>query len=49
VQGRIADSIGLRATTAGAAIAMAAVLLFVRVVRPGITRAIDAPAPRPAV
>jgi predicted MFS family arabinose efflux permease len=49
VQGRVADSIGLRATTAGAAIAMAAVLLVVRVVRPGITRAIDAPAPRPAV
>jgi MFS family permease len=49
VQGRVADSVGLRATTAGAAIAMAAVLLVVRVVRPGITRAIDAPAPRPAV
>jgi MFS family permease len=48
IQGRVADSIGLRATTAGAAVVMAAVLLAGRVTRPGLTRAIDAPAPRPA-
>jgi MFS family permease len=48
VQGRVADAIGLRATTAGAAIVMAAVLLVARVARPGITRAIDEPEPRPA-
>ncbi|GIU88718.1 MAG: MFS transporter [Acidimicrobiia bacterium] len=46
VQGAIADTAGLRATTAGAGIVMAAVLLAVRVLRPGITRAIEqAPAP----
>jgi MFS family permease len=45
VQGRIADSVGLRATTAGAAIVMAAVLLVVKVTRPHIGDAIDAPAP----
>jgi MFS family permease len=43
LQGRIADSIGLRATTFGAAALMAASLLVVRVVRPGITGAIDKP------
>ncbi len=43
VQGTIADSIGLRATTFGSAAVMAAVLLLVRVVRPGISRAIDEP------
>ena len=37
VQGKIADSIGLRATTAGAAVLMAAALLAVRVARPRIT------------
>jgi predicted MFS family arabinose efflux permease len=47
IQGRVADSIGLRATTAGAATVMAVALLGVRVVRPGITQEIDAPAPRP--
>jgi MFS family permease len=47
IQGRVADSIGLRATTAGAAIVMAAVLLAVRVARPGITGAIASPAPHP--
>jgi MFS family permease len=41
VQGTIADSIGLRATTFGAAAVMALVLLVVRVARPGLTRAID--------
>jgi MFS family permease len=47
IQGRVADSIGLRATTAGAAMVMAAVLLGARVVRPGITEAIATSAPRP--
>jgi hypothetical protein len=41
VQGKVADSIGLRATTFGAACVMAATLLIVRLVRPGITRAIE--------
>lgn len=41
LQGRIADSIGLRATTAGAGIVMAGALLLVRVARPGVTRAIE--------
>ena len=41
LQGRVADSIGLRATTAGAGIVMAGGLLLVRVVRPGVTRAIE--------
>jgi predicted MFS family arabinose efflux permease len=45
IQGKIADSVGLRATTAGAAVLMAAVLLAVRITRPGITGALDAPAP----
>jgi predicted MFS family arabinose efflux permease len=43
-QGRIADSIGLRATTAGAAVLMAGTMLVTRAARPGITAAIDAPA-----
>jgi MFS family permease len=47
IQGRVADSVGLRATTAGAAMVMAAVLLGVRVARPGITEAIATPVPRP--
>jgi MFS family permease len=41
VQGKVADSIGLRATTFGAACVMAATLLVVRLVRPGITHAIE--------
>jgi MFS family permease len=49
LQGKIADSIGLRATTAGAAGLMAATLLVVRLARPGITRAIDPAGPLPAV
>ena len=49
LQGKIADSIGLRATTAGAAVLMAATLLVVRLTRPGITRAIDPAGPLPAV
>jgi hypothetical protein len=49
VQGKIADSVGLRATTAGAAVVMAAVLLAVRVTRPRVLSALDAPAPTPTV
>ena len=44
VQGKIADSIGLRATTAGAAVLMAATLLSVRLARPGIARGDRSPA-----
>jgi MFS family permease len=40
-QGAIADRIGLRATTAGAAIVMAAVLLLVRLTRPALAHALD--------
>jgi hypothetical protein len=43
IQGRIADSVGLRATTAGAAILMAAILLAVRLWRPRITAVLDEP------
>lgn len=43
VQGKIADGIGLRATTFGAAAIMAAVLVGTRMVRPGVMRALDAP------
>jgi MFS family permease len=43
IQGRIADSVGLRATTAGAAILMGAVLLAVRLWRPRITDVLDEP------
>ncbi|MDQ1478180.1 MAG: hypothetical protein QOE62_3409 [Actinomycetota bacterium] len=43
VQGKVADGIGLRATTFGAAAIMAVVLGTVRMVRPGITRALDVP------
>ena len=42
VQGKIADHIGLRTTTIGAAAIMAVVMLATRVLRPGITAAIDA-------
>jgi MFS family permease len=41
VQGRIADSIGLRLTTFGAAAIMAAVLVATRLIRPGVTSALD--------
>ncbi len=43
IQGKIADHVGLRATTFSAAAVMAGVLLIVRVTRPGITEAIDEP------
>ena len=41
VQGKIADSIGLRFTTFAAAAIMAAVMAVTRLVRPGVTRALD--------
>ena len=43
VQGKVADHIGLRATTAGAAVLILVVLLATRLLRPGITEAIDTP------
>ena len=43
VQGKIADHIGLRETTIGAAALMALAMLATRVLRPGITAAIDTP------
>lgn len=43
IQGAIADRIGLRATTAGAAVIMAAVLLVAQLLRPNLARALDDP------
>ena len=43
LQGRIADAIGLRRTTLGAAAIMAVVLVGARLLRPGITDALDTP------
>jgi predicted MFS family arabinose efflux permease len=43
VQGKVADHIGLRATTAGSAVLILLTLLATRVLRPGITAAIDLP------
>jgi MFS family permease len=43
IQGKVADSIGLRATTFGGAAILAVVLVTTRLVRPGITRALDTP------
>jgi hypothetical protein len=43
VQGKIADSIGLRVTTFGAAAIMAGVLVAARLFRPGVTGALDEP------
>jgi MFS family permease len=43
VQGAIADEIGLRETTAGAAVLMLVLLLVARVLRPQFTAALDAP------
>jgi MFS family permease len=43
VQGTIADRVGLRATTAGAGVVMAATLLLVRALRPDVGRALDEP------
>lgn len=44
VQGRVADSIGLRATAAGAALLLAGVLLVARFVRSNATAVLDEPA-----
>ncbi len=44
LQGRLADVIGLRATTAGSAALLGLVLVAVRVLRPGITAPLDRPA-----
>jgi MFS family permease len=43
LQGKIADSIGLRETTVGAGAIMAVVLVAARLLRPGITSALDTP------
>jgi MFS family permease len=43
IQGKLADHIGLRETTAGSAVLMAVVMLATRALRPGITAAIDEP------
>jgi MFS family permease len=45
LQGAIADRVGLRATTAGAAVLLAAALLAARLLRPGIARALDEAVP----
>ena len=46
VQGRLADSIGQRVVTAGAAVAMLAVLLVLAVARPGLFRRLETPVSR---
>jgi predicted MFS family arabinose efflux permease len=43
IQGALADEIGLRATTAGAAIIMLAILVVAKIVRPRFTSAVEAP------
>lgn len=43
IQGKIADDIGLRATTFGASALMAAALVGARLLRPGVTSALDTP------
>ncbi len=43
LQGAIADRVGLRVTTAGAAVLMAAALLLVRMLRPDLANALDEP------
>jgi len=48
IQGKIADTIGLRATTFGAAAIMAVVLAGTRLVRPGVMRSLDVPVDIPA-
>ena len=46
IQGKIADGIGLRATTFGASAVMAAALIGARLARPGVTSALDTPSGR---
>ncbi len=48
LQGAIADRVGLRATTAGAGVLMAAALVAVRLLRPDLGRALDEPESGPA-
>lgn len=43
IQGKIADGIGLRATTLGSGALMAAALVGTRLLRPGITSSLDTP------
>jgi predicted MFS family arabinose efflux permease len=43
VQGKLADAVGLRQVTAASAIALAAVMLLTRALRPGFTDPIDGP------
>jgi predicted MFS family arabinose efflux permease len=43
VQGKLADHIGLRWTTFGSAVLMLFAIVVTRLVRPGVTAAIDAP------
>jgi MFS family permease len=43
LQGALADSIGLRATTAGAGIALALVIVALHFIRPGFANAVDSP------
>jgi MFS family permease len=43
VQGKVADHIGLRWTTFGSAVLMLAAIVVTRLVRPGVTAAIDTP------
>ena len=43
VQGAIADRVGLRVTTAAAALVMGAALVLVRILRPDLARALDDP------
>jgi len=47
LQGAIADGVGLRVTTAGAGLLMAAALVATWLLRPGITRALDEPVAEP--
>ncbi len=49
VQGAVADQVGLRATTAGTAVLLAALTLLVRRVRPGFDRDLVDPNPEPPV
>jgi MFS family permease len=49
LQGAVADRVGLRVTTAGAGLIMAAALLAVRLLRPDLARALDEPTAEPAV
>ena len=44
LQGRIADSVGLRATTAGSALLLLAIVVVVRVTRPRLAAPLDEPA-----